>query len=84
MAICRYCGQEMHEAASCVGTHVTLRDGRYERVPWGNETKPWDHGPRCGDCDVLPGGIHHMNCDIEECPRCHGQLLTCECWPEGE
>ena len=57
MAICTYCDQEMHEAASCVGESVTLRDGRYERVRWGSETIPLECGPRCGDCDVLPGGI---------------------------
>jgi hypothetical protein len=56
-------------------------DGELERIRWGDEQTDWDHGPRCGDCAVLPGGVHHFGCDIEECPRCHGQLITCECPP---
>ena len=35
---------------------------------------------RCGDCGVKQGGWHHLGCDIEECPRCGWQLLSCSCW----
>jgi hypothetical protein len=34
----------------------------------------------CPDCGAKPGEIHDFGCDIEECPRCHRQLMTCECW----
>jgi Zn-finger nucleic acid-binding protein len=33
----------------------------------------------CGDCGALPKANHSNNCDIERCPRCKGQLLSCDC-----
>ena len=34
---------------------------------------------RCHDCNVKPGGIHHAFCDMEMCPACNDQLISCEC-----
>jgi hypothetical protein len=36
-------------------------------------------GPRCRGCNTTYGKIHHVNCDDEKCPRCDGQILTCNC-----
>jgi hypothetical protein len=35
---------------------------------------------RCPDCNVAPGGHHHSNCDYENCPKCSGQLISCNCF----
>jgi hypothetical protein len=84
VAICEDCGQEMNEAASCVVATIELRAGAYERVKWGDEPDDWARGRRCGDCGVVPEGIHHLGCDIERCPRCGQQLIGCECWPDED
>jgi hypothetical protein len=33
----------------------------------------------CHDCGVEEGQIHKWNCDMEECPNCGGQMISCDC-----
>ncbi len=33
----------------------------------------------CHDCDCSVGEKHTSGCDVEECPKCHKQLITCKC-----
>ncbi len=79
MAECWFCHREMTTADSCSDQHLTADGMRYEMVRFGEEedwTAP-EESARCGDCGVVPGGIHHPNCDIQQCPLCHGQLGLC-------
>jgi hypothetical protein len=52
----------------------------YDRVRW--EKPPGWELSECGDCFVLPGQLHTPGCDLEPCPRCDRQWITCDCEAE--
>ena len=35
--------------------------------------------PPCRGCNAAYGKVHHVNCDVEKCPKCNEQILTCKC-----
>jgi TIR domain len=53
------------------------------RIRWGSEKGLWPRTKRrlgpCGDCAALPGQYHAPNCDMEQCPACLSQALSCGC-----
>jgi hypothetical protein len=73
---CLICRQLTGEGLSCIDHPIVYPDGlalkpiKYQRFGEGD----------CHDCGTPDGGYHHrVGCDMERCPRCRGQLLTCGC-----
>lgn len=58
----------------------TLSGKSLPRVPYGKEHDDWqaDRLP-CHDCRVLKSEFHVPSCDVEECPACGDQLISCDC-----
>ena len=62
-------------------THLLYPDNTItRRVRYGMEREDWGaDAHRCHDCGVAKGEIHVTECDGEECPRCGGQAISCDC-----
>ena len=78
MAVCRFCLLEMTAAPSC-DVRVLHLDGKpIDMVRWrARGRRPRDG--RCPDCGVARGGYHHLGCDMQQCPLCAGQMMSCDC-----
>ncbi len=80
MAQCELCLLEMtNDDVTCVPTAVLTNTGVFAPTPFGRERVRGWKSVRCGDCGTRRGGFHHRGCDMEECPRCFGQLISCGC-----
>ena len=77
--ICEDCKCNMTEVDSCTVKYISIGGIPYER-----DTAYYDVNEHCHDCGIknTPGNIHHFGCDIERCPRCDGQLISCDCGPK--
>jgi hypothetical protein len=68
-------------------TCLTIDGQQYQRIRYGDPKEYDDHDIAtppyftrpCHDCFVVQGQIHLLDCDMERCPKCGNQLLTCGC-----
>jgi len=77
MVNCKVCNREMTDpfTITCKRKHVMIGG-----VAWPKNTSHFDElSGRCHDCGIEHGGYHHTGCDVERCPKCNGQLITCGC-----
>ena len=66
-------------------THFHSGRRSYARVRYGDEKLISGHdwgGERCHDCSVRRGQYHTDHCDVEVCPKCRTQLLSCDCFDD--
>ena len=88
MAICNSCGQDKRIVDSCIRQPMEfdIDFGIISKDPimygdeqrFGSDFRKNDI-KRCHNCNVVVGNYHHLGCDMEECPICHKQLISCRC-----
>jgi len=82
MVRCCDCMEEMLEVDSCSSNFrcIKINGEIYVR-----DTTEFDFNDRCHDCGIENkiGNIHHFGCDVERCPKCKGQLISCSCKKEA-
>jgi ppGpp synthetase/RelA/SpoT-type nucleotidyltranferase len=66
-------------------THYFIGENRYRRIPYGSEIglRGIDIRYYCHDCHAEIGQYHVSGCDVEECPKCGHQSISCDCDDEG-
>lgn len=78
MTVCHVCFREMTSAVGCVDAPLHQLGEPIARLRYGTERPRW-RDDRCPDCGVLRGERHHPGCDVETCPACRGQSISCGC-----
>lgn len=77
MAKCKWCEKDMMKVDSCAKNKILVYpDGKELPTSTYHFDEP---SGRCHDCNVKHGQAHHWGCDVERCPRCEGQLISCGC-----
>jgi hypothetical protein len=73
---------EKIQAAQKISVYV-VGGKRTPRIRYGDETDDWGAEKRpCHDCCVPKGQYHVVGCDVERCPICGGQAISCDCLDE--
>lgn len=54
---------------------MAIEPGCHKAPTW----KPFDPNYLCHDCGAMEGEYHAHGCDMERCPFCLGQLISCGC-----
>jgi hypothetical protein len=86
MVICTFCGNDMIHGTTCSEEPLRIGGVQYEPIRWGQE-KGYRFRymtERCGDCNVPKGAVHHHGCDLEQCPACYSQAISCGCMDDCE
>src|SRR5262249_13409803 len=73
------CGAGADAGVSCRETTLNLGKHHRLRIRFGEWRPLRAADEQCPECGTRRGGIHHVGCVLEQCPRCEGRLAACSC-----
>lgn len=79
LAKCDVCEREMLTASGCLEHTFILNDKSKVKALKAGGHDGLEEGERCHDCNAQYGQYHHVGCDMERCPNCGGQFISCDC-----
>lgn len=56
-----------------------IQGEHYTRIPFGREEGGGGEAEECLDCGAGRGQLHVPGCEHEQCPRCGGKVISCDC-----
>lgn len=62
---------------------IIINGREFDRIPYGEGDEDLDFA-QCDDCGVPRRELHMLGCDLEPCPRCGGQAISCDCFYEDD
>lgn len=80
---CEICKKDILTSDGCSIDTINVEGKTYKRIKVGDKDD-FNQGIedtefRCHDCNAKNGHYHHWGCDVERCPSCKQQLISCEC-----
>jgi hypothetical protein len=69
---CKNCKEYMDSSVGCDYDQINIGGQWYRRLVKSGLGS-------CNDCGAEKGNFHHYTCDQEICPKCQGQLISCDC-----
>lgn len=77
-SVCTWCNEDMTVATTCTVDAFHREGRRFAMIRLGSERGQF-FDDQCDDCGVVRGGLHHPGCDLQVCPACGHQMLSCGC-----
>ena len=83
---CDYCKKDMNISNGCKERQIIRGNKKYKQIKVGDKGDFYENEENavCGDCGAKYKNYHHLGCDLERCPACKGQLISCICGYERE
>lgn len=60
---------------------VVIKGKKLRRLTYGEEVRgrDFEYPRNCHDCAATAGQFHGPGCDVEQCPNCGRQFISCDC-----
>jgi hypothetical protein len=73
---------KMFDRSSAKFSQLIIDGKPYNRKKYGEDG--WGNGGKCHDCGAKEGEYHVIGCDVERCPKCGMQLISCDCLGDAD